>query len=160
MKKVERKMRNVSDIIEQYLKQVLEHSGSEIVEIKRSEIADKFQCVPSQINYVINTRFTMEHGYVVESKRGGGGYIRIIKVSIHEQSDLIDQMISLVGSRLSQASGENFIYRLLEEKVISTREAKLMLGVMERSVLNIQLPERDELRARIMKSLLLSLKYV
>ncbi|MCI2256784.1 CtsR family transcriptional regulator [Domibacillus sp. PGB-M46] len=153
-------MRNVSDIIEQYLKQVLEHNGSEIVEIKRSEIADKFQCVPSQINYVINTRFTVERGYVVESKRGGGGYIRIIKVTTHEKSDLLDQMMALTGSRLSQASAENFVYRLLEEKVISTREAKLMIGVMERSVLNTDLPERDELRARMMQSFLASLKYV
>lgn len=153
-------MRNVSDIIEQYLKQVLERNGSEIVEIKRSEIADKFQCVPSQINYVINTRFTIERGYIVESKRGGGGYIRIIKVTVHEQSDLLDQLIALTGTRLSQASAENFVYRLLEEKVISTREAKLMIGVMERSVLNIELPERDELRARMMQSFLSSLKYI
>ena len=73
-------MPNISDIIEQYLKQVLELSEREIVEIRRSEIADKFQCVPSQINYVINTRFTVERGYLVESKRGGGGFIRIAKV--------------------------------------------------------------------------------
>ncbi|OMP67977.1 CtsR family transcriptional regulator [Domibacillus epiphyticus] len=152
-------MRNVSDIIEQYLKQVLEHSGSEIVEIKRSEIADKFQCVPSQINYVINTRFTIERGYIVESKRGGGGYIRIIKVTVQEQSDLIDQLLALVGTRLSQSNGEDFIYRLLEEKVISTREAKIMISVMDRSVLYLELPDRDELRARMMKSFLLSLKY-
>lgn len=63
-------MRNISDIIEKYLKQVLELSERDLVEIKRSEIADKFQCVPSQINYVINTRFTIERGYIVESKRG------------------------------------------------------------------------------------------
>lgn len=74
-------MRNISDIIENYLKQVLELSESEIVEIKRSEVANKFQCVPSQINYVINTRFTMEKGYMVESKRGGGGYIRISRLN-------------------------------------------------------------------------------
>lgn len=61
---------NISDIIEQYLKRVLDQNGKEILEIKRSEIADKFQCVPSQINYVINTRFTSERGYIVESKRG------------------------------------------------------------------------------------------
>jgi transcriptional regulator CtsR len=152
-------MRNVSDIIEQYLKQVLEHSGSEIVEIKRSEIADKFQCVPSQINYVINTRFTIERGYVIESKRGGGGYIRIIKVTVREQSDLIDQLLALIGTRLSQSNGEDFIYRLLEQKVISTREAKLMISVMNRSVLYTELPDRDELRASMMKSFLLSLKY-
>ena len=73
-------MRNISDIIESYLKQIFEMSQQDILEIKRSEVADKFQCVPSQINYVINTRFTIERGYLVESKRGGGGYIRIMKV--------------------------------------------------------------------------------
>ena len=70
-------------------------SESDIVEIKSSEIADKFQCVPSQINYVINTRFTIEKGYFVESKRGGGGYIRIIKVQSHDHAHLIDELLVL-----------------------------------------------------------------
>lgn len=83
-------MRNISDIIENYLKKVLEMSEDDLVEIKRSEIADKFQCVPSQINYVINTRFTIERGYIVESKRGGGGYIRIIKVQSHDLAHLYE----------------------------------------------------------------------
>ncbi|WP_203364278.1 CtsR family transcriptional regulator [Bacillus sp. REN10] len=152
-------MRNISDIIEDYLKRVLETSGSEIVEIKRNEIADKFQCVPSQINYVINTRFTIERGYIVESKRGGGGYIRIIKVQIHDQQDLIDQIIALVGKRLSQSNADDIITRLVEEEVISTREAKIMMSVMDRSVLYIDLPDRDELRARMMIAMLMSLKY-
>ena len=87
-------MKNISDIIENYLKQIMEMNESEVVEIKRNEIADKFQCVPSQINYVINTRFTIEKGYVVESKRGGGGYIRIIKVHSYDHAHLIDQLLS------------------------------------------------------------------
>ena len=70
--------RNMSDIIESYLKRFL--SESEQIEIKRSDIAERFDCVPSQVNYVINTRFTQAHGYQVESKRGGGGYIRIVKI--------------------------------------------------------------------------------
>jgi len=152
-------VRNISDIIEHYLKEVLEMSGSEIVEIKRSEIADKFQCVPSQINYVINTRFTIERGYIVESKRGGGGYIRIMKVKIHDQHHLLDQLISLIGTRISQSNAEDVVYRLVEEEVISTREAKIMLSVMDRSVLYIDLPDRDELRARMLKAMIVSLKY-
>ncbi|MEK4027368.1 MULTISPECIES: CtsR family transcriptional regulator [Bacillaceae] len=152
-------MRNISDIIEDYLKRVLEMSGSEIVEIKRNEVAEKFQCVPSQINYVINTRFTIEKGYMVESKRGGGGYIRIIKVQVHDQHDLIEQLVSLVGNQISQSAAENLIYRLVEEKVISEREAKIMISVMDRSVLYIDLPERDELRARMITSMLMALKY-
>lgn len=152
-------MRNISDIIEQYLKQVLEMSEKEIVEIKRSEIADKFQCVPSQINYVINTRFTIEKGYLVESKRGGGGYIRIMRVQSYDHADLIDQLLSIIDKRIPQNSAENIIYRLVEEEVISKREAKIMLSVMDRSVLYIDLPYRDELRARMLKAMLTTLKY-
>lgn len=152
-------MRNISDLIEQYLKQVLDMSEREIVEIKRSEIADKFQCVPSQINYVINTRFTIEKGYIVESKRGGGGYIRIMKVQSYGYAHLIDQLLSLIDIRISQNSAESVIYRLVEEEIISTREAKIMLSVMDRSVLYIDLPYRDELRARILKAMLTTLKY-
>lgn len=152
-------LRNISDVIEHYLKQVLEMSEKEIVEIKRSEIADKFQCVPSQINYVINTRFTIEKGYIVESKRGGGGYIRIMRVQSYDHADLIDQLLSIIDNRISQNSAENVIYRLVEEEVISKREAKIMLSVMDRSVLYIDLPYRDELRSRMIKAMLTTLKY-
>jgi transcriptional regulator of stress and heat shock response len=152
-------VRNISDIIEEYLKKVLDMSEGDIVEIKRSEIADKFQCVPSQINYVINTRFTVERGYIVESKRGGGGYIRIIKVKPQDHAQLIDQLLHLIKERISQSSAENVIYRLVEEKVITKREAKIMLSVIDRSVLFIDLPLRDELRARMLKAMLTTLKY-
>jgi transcriptional regulator CtsR len=134
-------------------------SERELVEIKRSEIADKFQCVPSQINYVINTRFTIEKGYVVESKRGGGGYIRIMKVQSHDNAHLIDQLLTVISSRVSQSSAEHVIFRLVEEDVISTREAKIMLSVIDRSVLYIDLPYRDELRSRMLKAMLTTLKY-
>jgi transcriptional regulator CtsR len=152
-------LRNISDIIEHYLKQVLEMSEREVVEIKRNEIADKFQCVPSQINYVINTRFTIEKGYVVESKRGGGGYIRIMKVQSYDNAHLIDQLIALIQSRIPQSSAEDVIIRLVEEEVISDREARIMLSVIDRSVLYIDLPHRDELRARMLKAMLQTLKY-
>nr|WP_178091877.1 transcriptional regulator CtsR [Bacillus velezensis] len=140
------------------MKQVLDQNGKEILEIKRSEIADKFQCVPSQINYVINTRFTSERGYIVESKRGGGGYIRIIKIKMNNEVVLINNIISQIHTHLSQAASDDIILRLLEDGVISEREAKMMVSVMDRSVLYIDLPERDELRARMMKAMLTSLK--
>jgi transcriptional regulator of stress and heat shock response len=152
-------MRNISDIIESYLKQVLEMSAEDLVEIKRSEIADKFQCVPSQINYVINTRFTIERGYIVESKRGGGGYIRIMKVQSYDWAHLIDHLLSLFENRISQSSAEDVIIRLVQEDIITNREAKIMLSVIDRSVLYIDLPYRDELRARMLKAMLTSLKY-
>ncbi|CAM3937747.1 CtsR family transcriptional regulator [Mesobacillus zeae] len=152
-------MRNISDIIERYLKQVLEMSEKELVEIKRSEIADKFQCVPSQINYVINTRFTIERGYMVESKRGGGGYIRIMRVRLYDHANLIDQLLSLVNHRVTQANAEHIIKRIIEEEVITEREAKIMLSVLDRSVIHIDLPQRDELRARMLNAMLVALKY-
>ncbi|MDQ7860897.1 CtsR family transcriptional regulator [Peribacillus frigoritolerans] len=152
-------MRNISDVIETYLKQVLEISQKDILEIKRSEIADKFQCVPSQINYVINTRFTIERGYVVESKRGGGGYIRIMKVESHDSVQLINQLLSLIGSRVTQSMAEGVISRLMNEDVINEREAKIMMSVIDRSVIYIDLPDRDELRARILTAMLTTLKY-
>lgn len=152
-------MKNISDVIENYLKQILEMSEKDILEIKRSEVADKFQCVPSQINYVINTRFTIERGYVVESKRGGGGYIRIMKVKSYDYAHLIDQLISLIGSRVSQTTAEGVIGRLISEDIVNEREAKIMLSVMDRSVIYIELPARDELRARILKAMLTTLKY-
>ncbi|HEM1311741.1 TPA: CtsR family transcriptional regulator [Listeria monocytogenes] len=151
-------MKNISDVIEAYLKQVLE--SSEAVEIKRSEIADKFECVPSQINYVINTRFTIERGYIVESKRGGGGYIRIIKVKMNDKLQLLEAIISMVhDKKVSQSFSEDVILRLLEEEVITKKEARLMVAALDREVLILPLPDRDILRSRILEAMLVALKY-
>lgn len=152
-------MRNISDIIEQYLKQVIDLSNNDAIEIKRNEIADKFNCVPSQINYVINTRFTLERGFVVESKRGGGGYIRIIKVKLHDDIDIINQMLQMIQYSITQSSAESIIRRLAEEGIVTSREAKLMFSVLDRSVLLTDLPFRDELRARMIRAMLRTLKY-
>ena len=81
-------MRNISDIIERYLKGILHESPEGLIEIQRNDLADQFSCVPSQINYVISTRFTLEKGYLVESKRGGGGYVRIQRIELPAQSAL------------------------------------------------------------------------
>lgn len=152
-------MRNISDIIEGYLKQIIELGGEGLIEIKRSEIADKFQCVPSQINYVINTRFTAERGYIVESKRGGGGYIRILRVRAHSQLELIEKILQQIESGASQSMAEDIVYRLIDEGVVSKREAKLMLAAIDRSTLQLQLPTRDYIRANILRAMLTTLKY-
>lgn len=152
-------MRNISDIIEGYLKQIIELEGKGHIEIKRSELADKFQCVPSQINYVINTRFTAERGYLVESKRGGGGYIRILRVASHSQEALFDEMIRQIDGMAPQTVAEHIIYRLIDEEIVSKREAKLMLAAIDRSTLQLPLPMRDEIRARVLKAMLMTLKF-
>ncbi|MFC4713826.1 CtsR family transcriptional regulator [Planococcus dechangensis] len=152
-------MRNISDIIEGYLKEIIEISDKDHIEIKRSEVAEKFQCVPSQINYVINTRFTLDRGYLVESKRGGGGYIRIKKVRLHKKADLIAQIVERLEEGASQTMAEDIVFRLLDEEMITRREAKLILSAVDRSTLLLPLPVRDEVRARILIAMLFTLQY-
>ncbi|MFD2630587.1 CtsR family transcriptional regulator [Oceanobacillus kapialis] len=153
-------MSNISDIIESYLKQILQDKGRNAIEIKRSEIADQFQCVPSQINYVIKTRFTIEKGYIVESKRGGGGYIRIMRVIHQDKSELIDEIIEMINPVVTQQAAIDVLDRLLEEQLITAREAKIMLSAIGRDTLAFQLPLRDEVRARVLTSMLSTLKYL
>src|SRR5699024_5905042 len=140
-------MSSMSDIIERYLKQILQSNDKKMIEIKRSEIADQFECVPSQINYVINTRFTMEKGYLIESKRGGGGYIRIIRVEHQDEFELIDEIIQMINPQVSQQGAIDVLERLAEKKVISEREQKIIISAVDRETLAVSLPLRDELRA-------------
>lgn len=152
-------MRNISDIIEGYLKEVIELDGQGHIEIKRNELAKQFACAPSQINYVINTRFTTEHGYFVESKRGGGGYIRILRVTIHSKKNLLDEMETQVGDSIAQMNAERIIYRLLEEAILTDREAIIMKAAMDRATLQVALPLRDQIRARIMQAMLKTISF-
>lgn len=152
-------MRNISDIIEGYLKAIIENEQNGIIEIKRNEVAEKFQCVPSQINYVINTRFTAERGYAVESKRGGGGYIRIFRVRPNTRKELIEHILSGLDGGASHTMALDVVYRLIDEEVISERESKLILAAVDRTTIRIPLPERDEIRARILRAMLITLIY-
>src|SRR5690625_608708 len=151
-------MSNITDIIEQYLKQILQSNGQNMIEIKRNEIADQFKCVPSQINYVINTRFTIEKGYSIESKRGGGGYIRIFRVEHQDELELIDDIIEMINPKVSQQAAQDVLGRLAEKKVITHREEKLITSAIERETLALALPERDQLRARVLTAILTTLK--
>lgn len=152
-------MRNISDVIEAHLKKIIKNNKHKTAEIKRSEIADQFACVPSQINYVINTRFTPEKGYHVESKRGGGGYIRIQRMAVNSKNSLIDELIDLVRPVVDQRVAVAVIERLYEQEYISVREANLIISAIDREVLALQLPLRDELRSRILVAMLRALKH-
>ena len=150
-------MRNISDLIEQYLKSILNNSSEGAVEIQRSELADKFSCVPSQINYVISTRFTLEKGYYVESKRGGGGYIRIQQVDLPSVEAVQRHIANTVGDRIDQTAAEGLIYQLEEARFLSGREARLLRAAISRDVLALKLPLRDEIRAKLLAAMLLAL---
>lgn len=151
---------SISDIIEQYLKEILHANEKKMIEIKRSEIANQFECVPSQINYVINTRFTFEKGYLIESKRGGGGYIRITRVEYQDEFQLIDEIIAMINPMVSEQGALDVLERLREKKLINLREEHLIISALQREVLNLPLPDRDHLRARILTNILTTLKYI
>jgi transcriptional regulator of stress and heat shock response len=147
---------NISDFIENYLKKVLQQSQSGVVELQRSELAELFQCVPSQINYVISTRFSIDHGYIVESKRGGGGYIRIRQVQLEKDQPLM-RIISSLGAALSQREADGIVERLLRERIVTVREASLLKSAVSRDSLVLELPIRDEVRARLLAQMLIAL---
>ena len=148
---------NMSDLIENYLKNVLHKN--ETVEIRRSEIADQFNCVPSQINYVINTRFTIQQGYVVESKRGGGGYIRIMKVNLVDEMDILNELGNLIPEELSEREGNHLLQNLYENELISKREAQMMSLMMEKDTFPSDVKNAAEIRSNMMKKLIDNLKY-
>lgn len=148
---------NMSDLIENYLKNVLHKN--ETVEIRRSEIADQFNCVPSQINYVINTRFTIQQGYVVESKRGGGGYIRIMKVNLVDEMDILNELGNLIPEELSEREGNHLLQNLYENELISKREAQMMSLMMEKDTFPSNVKNAAEIRSNMMKKLIDNLKY-
>ncbi|MFC6165839.1 MULTISPECIES: CtsR family transcriptional regulator [Lactiplantibacillus] len=149
---------NISDIIEKYLKSIL--ADAEQVEIRRSEIADLFNVVPSQINYVIKTRFTIQNGYLVESKRGGGGYIRIEKVNLVDDADVLDTLIQVIGDSITQRDAYAVVQSLYEDEVLSQREAQLILVATDRNTLGVDDHDlENSLRARIIIGILNHLRY-
>lgn len=147
-------MANISELIERYIKSLLQESQNDFVELQRNELAAQFKCVPSQINYVLSTRFNIENGFVVESRRGGGGYIRIVRVPLEQHGDPIVQIYRLVGEEVNQSQAEKIIKRLAEEEIITQREARIFKAVVDRNSLRIDLPWRDNLRAQLLRVML------
>ena len=122
-----------------------------MAELKRSELADVFQVVPSQINYVIKTRFTESRGYIVESKRGGGGYIRIGKVQFSDHHQMLQDLAANIGETISQQVFHDILQMLYEEKLLTQRETQLLLATTSDEVLG-----RDALilRATMLKKII------
>jgi transcriptional regulator CtsR len=150
-------MARMSDIIEAFLKQMINDTNGTI-EIQRNELANYFNCVPSQINYVIDTRFTTERGYYVESRRGGGGNIRIRRVNVNRPGNYLMHIVSSMGYSISQQSAEVFINNFVDYEVISEREGLILKAATSDKVLGrIPMPERDALRADMLKNMLTSL---
>ncbi len=145
----------MSDVIEDFIKELLKDED-DYIEIQRNELAEHFNCVPSQINYVIQTRFKPSQGYYVESKRGGGGHIRIKKINI-TKSNYLMHIISSMGEEITAGEVDIFISNFLSYGIINETEAKLLKVATSDNVLSIPAELRDGLRANIFKNMLLNL---
>ena len=144
-----------SDLIARFILQELDSQG--FAELRRSSLAEQFSCVPSQINYVISTRFSPERGYVVESRRGGGGYIRIRRVK-PSPGQLVMHIINSVGSSLEAGTAAAFVSNMLGDGTISESSAKLIRAATSDSALRPVLQQyRDEVRAAIFKQMLITI---
>jgi len=145
----------ISDIIAGFIDEMLSETGGS-AELQRAELANRFNCVPSQINYVISTRFSPEHGYIVESRRGGGGYIRITRVVV-EPEMLIMHTVNTIGERIDINTTGALVANLLNSGAINYTEAKLILSATGNNALRpAQQGARDILRASILKQMLIN----
>lgn len=145
----------MSDIIEEFIKELFHEEDS--IEIQRNELAEQFNCVPSQINYVIATRFKPSQGYYVESRRGGGGHITIKKVN-STKSDYIMHIINNIGSEITSSEVDILISDFLTYDMIEAKEAKLLKVATSDNVLQLDKEIKDKIRARIFKNMLLNLE--
>ena len=146
----------ISDIIEEFLQDMMQKTDGTL-EIQRKTIADRFGCVPSQINYVIRTRFTNERGYLVESKRGGGGYLRISRVTQPKNSNYMMHIINSIGNSISFQTASVFVKNMVDNDYLTIREGRIILSGLADNKLPLPLPVRDNVRAALLKNMLLSI---
>ena len=149
-------MPGLSNIIERFIIELFEAAESNIIEY-RNELAQHFDCSPSQINYVLSTRFTPYKGYYIESKRGGGGYIKIMKVDIEDQ-DLNNLIINTIGDSISKTKAYQILDRLYEEKIIGLGEHDIIKVALSDSSLSRAQKNRNNIRADILKNILIILQ--
>lgn len=146
----------LSELISDTILRMLEDSETGITEIRRNELAAMLGCVPSQINYVLSSRFTPEQGFIVESRRGGGGYIRITRIRI-DRSSAIMHLINSLGSELGSASAHILLKNLVLEKLISAEVAAVMEAALSDQCYSAVEPaNRNRLRAAVFKQMLLA----
>ncbi len=147
---------NLSNEIARMLMEMLEQNGT--TEIQRNELAQTLGCVPSQINYVISSRFTPEHGYIVESRRGGGGYIKITRVSL-DNSSAIMRTVNHIGDDIDFSVCRAHILNLLNAGVIDKNSARLIAAATGDNALRMLPPQvRGRIRASVFKQMLLAIE--
>ena len=145
----------LTNLIEDFIKEMIaEENGT--IELKRNELAGRFGCVPSQINYVISTRFSPERGYIVESRRGGGGYIKIQRV-MPKPGNRMMHIVNAIGNYVSYADAAAIVRNCYDYDLISEKEARIILAAITEKSIPIEQPQQDVLRARMLKNILVSI---
>ena len=152
-------MRILSDSIEDFIKTLMtdEDEGTSEIELRRNELAAHFGCAPSQINYVLATRFTPDHGYVIESRCGGGGYIRIVRIASSGRQELLQALYNRIGASLSFLEASRMIENLKTEKIITKDEGALMQAALTPTAVPLPLDTKEMLIAGTLRSMLLSI---
>ncbi len=146
-------MPSLSELIERYIQEMFNRMGRSTVELRRHELAERFGCAPSQINYVLETRFTVERGFLVESRRGEGGYIRIMRLQV-DRPDLACAVRDQIGDRLTAREADHLLERLSEAGLLAPREAGLIRRAIARETRSIAAPVGDLLRAMLLRAIL------
>lgn len=146
----------LTDHIAQLIEEMLNESNG-ILELQRNEMANRIGCVPSQISYVISSRFTPERGYMIESRRGGGGCIRIVRKEMGKNEYLMHFFFAL-GDEVDEATAVAFLKNLTENGYITDRELRISAAVISDAALSSLPPaQRKTVRASVLKQLVLSL---
>lgn len=149
-------MANISEQIEKFIIATLGENDS--VEITRNSLAEFFSCVPSQINYVLETRFTVDRGYIVESRRGGGGFIKISKIKTSNSNEYLNNLfVESVGDELSSKRFGQILDKLLQENIINQRERELVEASLSDDSLSMPFTIRDKVRAKAFKNIITKL---
>lgn len=146
-------MAQLSDSIEQFIKELMHEEAH--VEVRRNELAQHFGCAPSQINYVLATRFSVDHGYIIESRRGGGGFVRIVRMEIPQTGNLLDSLLNRVGNSVSEETANAILTNLLEHDLITRNETQIMRAAIGRNALALPISAKDVLRAAVFKNMLI-----
>ena len=145
-------MAQLSDNIERFIKELMREDAH--IELRRNELAQHFGCAPSQINYVLATRFSVDHGYIIESRRGGGGYVRILRMQSRGEPDFLEALLNRVGNSVDEDTASAIISNLSERKMITAGEAGLMRAAISRNALALPISAKDVLRAAVFRNML------
>ncbi len=147
----------MSDLIAARILQLIEDSEESMAEIQRNELAAMVGCAPSQINYVLSSRFTPEQGFIIESRRGGGGYVRISRIKLNRSSAIM-HIINSVGNSLNPMDVRVIVENCYQTELISEETAKLITSaVSNRAMACVPQEYREFLRASMVKQMLLTI---